>query len=312
MRLLWTFFAGFGFACLALVVSAPLLGGMALVAWTARADLWTVLAGQSYFALKDDDGRMAGRIVNVAFHPLSVVLPNDPRPRRLLVRLEVTSTAFATTSAEGRVRLDAWPVDAALDLHKPPLYTLVVPGQGASLDAEGMLMVDRGNGRHTGYALASGAWLFDSDTPIATFAIDGEHRRFAALALADEEMPAGAVAVLAYVSPQAVLRRLLVRADDPARGRFLRGAVTMTRPVARLEDSHRRVLEIPFPAGTLRLAITGDDLDLAGAEVPAGLKLTEIRPWRGGQSPPVAQAPLTPSGATTAAPRSPTMPDRGH
>ena len=53
----------------------------------------------------------------------------------------------------------------------------------------------------------------------------------------------------------------------------------MTRPVPRLEDSSHRVLEVPLPAGTLRIAFVGDDLDLAKAEVPAGLKLTEMKPW---------------------------------
>ena len=105
------------------------------------------------------------------------------------------------------------------------------------------------------------------------------HLAGSAAARAVEKVPAGAVAVLSYASAERVIRRVLISASDGARARFLRGAAAMTRPVARLEDVRRRVLEVPMGAGTLRLGINGDDLDLQGAEVPAGLKLTELKPW---------------------------------
>ena len=85
--------------------------------------------------------------------------------------------------------------------------------------------------------------------------------------------------MLTLASPQRVIRRLLISADDAGRGRFLRGSVAMTRPVPRLDDANHRVLEVPLPAGTLRIAFVGDDLNLATAEIPAGLKLTEMKPW---------------------------------
>jgi len=280
MRLIWTFFAGMLLAVIALVVTAPIVAGVGLVAWATRGDLWTVLSGPTYFAVRDDHGRLAGRSVNIAFHPMAVLVPGDPRPQRLLIRLEVATTEFAAATGDGRVRLDVWPVESVGDLRKAPLYTVVVPGRSANLDPEGMMLVERGNGRRSAYALGDGAWLYDADVPVASFVIDAEHRRYAALAQADDDMPLGAVAVLSFASPQRVIRRLLISADDAARGRFLRGSVAMTRPVARLEDAKRRVLEVPLPAGILRMAFVGDDLDLATAEIPAGLKLTELKPWR--------------------------------
>ena len=281
MRLIWTFFAGMLLAVVALAVTAPIVAGVGLITWATRGDMWTVLSGPTYFAVRDDRGRLVGRSVNVTFHPVAVVLPGDPRPQRLLVRLEVDTNELGDATGDGRVRLDAWPIEAASDLRKAPVYTVVVPGRNANLDPEGMMVVERGNGRHSAFSLSDGSWLYDADVAVAGFPLDPEHRRFAALAQADDDLPLGAVAVLTLASPQRVIRRLLISADDAGRGRFLRGSVAMTRPVPRLEDGSHRVLEVPLPAGTLRIAFVGDDLDLATAEIPAGLKLTEMKPWLG-------------------------------
>lgn len=282
MRLLWTFSAGVLFAGLVLLTSAPLLGGTALMAWLSRGPLWTTLAGQSFFAVHMVDGLMAGRSDNIAFRPLSLTLPGEGPPRRVLARLEVTATEFAESAREGRVRLDVWPLAGPEDLRKPPLYTLVVPGRGAGFDADDMLSVDHGGGRRSFYGLADGAWLFDSDTPLATFAAD-DRKRLVALAVAEDDLPAGAVAVLTYASPGRVIRRLLLAADNPERARFLRGTVPMTRAVARPLDASHRVLEVSLPAGIMRIPFAGDDLDLAAVQLPAGLRLVEVKPWNAGR-----------------------------
>jgi len=283
MRLSWTFFAGFAFAGFVLLATLPVLGGVALAGWWLRGPPWTVLSGQSYFAVRDQDGRMAGRATNIGFTPLSVLMPTDPRPRRLLMRLEVISAEFSAAIGEGRVRLDAWPIDEAKDLRQPPLYTVVVPGRAANLDPDGMLMVEHAGSRRSAYSLVDGHWLFDADVPLAAFSTEGERRRYVALAQADDDMPSGSVAVITFASSQRPIRRLLLAAQDPSRGRFLRGSISMTRPVARLDDSRQRQLEVPLASGTLRIAITGDDIDLANAQVPAGLWLAEMKAWGGGR-----------------------------
>lgn len=281
MRFAWTFYAGLAFAGLTLLISAPLWAGIFVAGWVLRGELWTTLSGESLFAVRNEDGRTSGRMINVGFRTIMVAVPGEPRPRRLLLRLEVRNpNVFAEGGGEGRVRLDAWPMDDAVDLRKPAMYTVVAPGTGATVDEDGMLVVERG-ARRSAYALASGRWLFDSDTQSARFAHENERQRHVALATADDELPAGAIAVLTYASAQSAVRRLLLTASDPLRARMLRTSVPLTRPVARHEDATGRVVELPLPAGLVRIPMVGDDLDLARATVPAGLALTEIRPWRG-------------------------------
>ena len=279
MRLWWTFLAGLQFALLVLAINAPLLGGLALAARLARGELWTTLSDQSFFAVRDDHGRLTGKMANVTYRLMNVAQPNEGRPRRLLIRLQVNTNEFASADGDGRVRLDSWIMDSPTDLRRPPLYSVVVPGREASLDNEGMMMVERGGGRRSAFSLGDGSWLFDADTPIAMFAIDAEHRRYAALAQSDDDMPPGTFAVLALSTPQHPIRRLLIGVSDPVRARFLRGSIPMTRPVARMEDIHNRVLEVPMPAGTLRIPVSGDDLDLGAALIPQGFKVTELKQW---------------------------------
>lgn len=280
MRFAWTFFAGLVFAALTLAISAPLMAGVGAVAWVLRGELWTTLSGESYFAVRDRSGRTAGQMVNVGFRTMMVAMPGQPRPSRLLVRLEVRNPdVFAADRAGGRVRLDAWALDDADDAKKPALYTILSPGTNATIDEDGLLVVDRGKMKSL-YSLSSGQWLFDSDTPTARFTLEVDRHRYAAVATAEDDLPAGAVAVVTYASPQAPVRRLLLTAADPARARILRTAVALTRPVARVDEQGVRVIEVPLPAGTLRLPMAGDDLDLKRASVPAGLGVTEIKPWR--------------------------------
>ncbi|MBC7951157.1 MAG: hypothetical protein H7Z12_04945 [Rhodospirillaceae bacterium] len=55
----------------------------------------------------------------------------------------------------------------------------------------------------------------------------------------------------------------------------------MIRPVARMDDASRRMIDLSLPAGMVRIPVTGDDLDIAKAQVPPGLALVELKPWRG-------------------------------
>lgn len=281
MRLAWTFFAGLIFAGFIFLATSPLLAiGVGIGAWAFRGQTFSALAGESVFGVRDHDGRLDGRLVNVNFRVVMVPVAGDPRPRRLLLRLAVTdSDVFASGSAAGRVRLDAWPLDGAEDVRKPALYTVVAAGRAASVEDDGTLVVEHGS-RRSVYALASGAWLYDTDSAVSSFALEGERRRVIAVSTAEDDMPAGSVAVLTYATNQAVLKRVLVTASDPARARLLRSSVALTRAVARVEDATRRTLDLPLPAGIVRIPMTGDDLDLAKAQLPVGLGLAELKPWR--------------------------------
>lgn len=281
MRFAWTFFAGLTFAGFILLATSPLLMiGVGVGTWAARGQLFNALAGESVFGVRNHAGRLEGRSINVGFRMAMVPVPGEPRPRRLLLRLEVTdSDVFAAGRAEGRVRLDAWPLEGADDLKKPALYTIVAPGRAAAVEEDGTLVVERGT-RRSIYALGSGSWLYDAESAVSSFSLEGERRRVVAVSSAEDDMPAGAVAVLTYATNQTVLKRVLLTASDPTRARLLRNSVGLSRAVARFEDATRRTLDLPLPAGTVRIPMNGDDLDLARAQMPAGLALAELRPWR--------------------------------
>lgn len=281
MRLVWTFFIGLFFAGFVMLATSPLLvAGLGLTAWVMKGEMFNALEGVSVFGLREKDGRLDGRMVNVYFQTALVMMSGDPRPRRLLLRLEVTNAdVFASRPGEGRVRLDAWPLDAAVDLTKPALYTVIAPGRSALVVDDGTMVVEHGT-RRSVYTLANGAWLYDADSAPASFAAEGERRRVVALSTVEEDMPPRTVAVLTYASSQMTLMRVMITADDPTRARLLRSSMAMIRPVARMEDASRRIIDLSLPAGMVRIPINGDDLDLAKAQVPPGLALVELKPWR--------------------------------
>lgn len=284
MRFVWTFLIGIAFAALVAAISSPLLvAGMGVAAWLKRGQVFNALDGESVFGIREVDGRLDGRMVNVGFQTLHVAVPGDPRPRRMLLRLEVTNAdVFASRLGEGRVRLDAWPLDSVADVRGPAMYTVIAPGRAATVSEDGTMTVEHGS-RRSVYALAGGQWLYDWESLPSTYAVEGERRRVVALASVEEDMPPRTIAVLTLASAQSVLKRVLIAADDPTRARLLRSSMAMIRPVPRFEDATRRTIDLSLPAGTVRIPVVGDDLDLNAAQVPPGLRLLELRPWGRGK-----------------------------
>lgn len=282
MRFVWTFLIGIAFASLVAAISSPLLvAGIGVAAWLKRGHVFNALDGESVFGIREVDGRMDGRMVNVGFQTLHVSMPGDPRPRRLLLRLEVSNAdVFSSRPGEGRVRLDAWPLDSVNDVRGAAMYTVVAPGRAATVSEDGTMTVEHG-GRRSVYALAGGQWLYDWESPPVTYAVEGERRRAVALAAVEEDMPPRTIAVLTLASAQAVFKRVLIVADDPTRARLLRSSVSMIRPVPRFEDATRRTIDLSLPAGMVRIPVVGDDLALGAAQVPQGLHLLELTPWGG-------------------------------
>jgi|GEM_PF-1908802 len=284
MRLAWTFVAGLFFAGFVLLTTSPLLlAGIATSLWLRHIELFDALAGESVFGLRLQDGRLQGRMVNVNFHTAQITMPGHPRPRRVLLRLDVINTdVFASSRAEGLVRLDAWPLESPDDLRRPPLYTIIAGGRAAAIEADGTLVVDRGE-RRSVYSLGSGQWLYDADSAVAGFTLDGDRRRVVALSGMEDDMPAATVAVLTYASAQGVLQRVLLTAQDPTRARLLRSSMSLIRPLVRMEDASRRMVDLPLTAGTVHIPVGDDRLDLTGAQIPQGLALTPLIPWNAGR-----------------------------
>lgn len=285
MRLVWTFLTGIAFAGFVMLMSSPLLlAGIGVTAWLLKGSTFNALSGESVFGVREKDGRLDGRMVNVGFQTMHVAMPGEPRPRRLLLRLETTNAdVFASRPGEGRVRLDAWPLDGVEDVTRPALYTIVAPGRSAVLTEDGTLVVEHGS-RRSVYALAGGQWLYDWESPPTSYTADGERRRTVALAAVEEDMPARSIAVLTLATAQAVLKRVMIVADDPTRARLLRSSIGMIRPVPRFDDATRRTIDLSLPAGLTRIPVVGDDLDIANAQIPQGLRLVELKAWgKGGR-----------------------------
>lgn len=284
MRSTWPFVAGIIIAGLITLVTLPVavVAGSAMVMWGRFGHEDSSMSGASSFAVREEQGRLSVRMVNHGFTTVSVPVPGEPRPRRLVVRQQV-----AAGDSSGHVRIDAWPLDSAGSLNRPPLYTVFAAGTTVTMGEDGLFWIERQAGAHasqrSAYSLASGEWLFDADTPLVAFALDGDQRRLAAMSLAEEEVAARAVASITYAASNRVLRRLLLTADDPLRARMLRATIPATRLVSRIDETGKRVLELPLPSGTVRLPVKADDLDLAAASVPAGLTLLPLDRWRGGK-----------------------------
>lgn len=278
MRSTWPFIAGMIIAGLVTVFTLPILvaTGLAMVAIGAYGHDDAVLQGGSSFALRDDHGRYTSRLINTTYNILSVPMVGEPRPRRLLVRQRIV----VGEDGEGLARLDAWPLGSPAELRKAPLYTIRAAASSAALGDDSMFWTERA-GRRTAYSLIDGNRLFDADLPLAPFVFEPEARRMAALSVADEEFSGrGGVAVITYAAPGRILRRVLLVADDPMRGNMIRATISSTRLVSFTDDVlGGRVIELPLAAGSVRVPVGLNDLDLARAMVPPGLRLVLIRQW---------------------------------
>lgn len=278
MRSTWPFFGGGIVALHFFAVTVPILAIVAIVMSLAGrlGPDEAVLGGGSSVRMRDVGGRVTMRVTNTTYAQLSVPVMGEPRPRRLLLRQHTESS----NDGEGRIRLDAWPVGMPVDLRRPPIYTIRTLGSVANVGEDGLFWTER-DGRRSAWSLADGSWLFDTDLPLAGFAFEPEIRRVAALAVADEELwSRGAVGVITYAAPGRVLRRVLLVSVNPLRGNALRATLTASRLVSYTEAGQGgRVIELPLAAGPVRIPVTASDLDIAHASVPAGLKLSPLRPW---------------------------------
>lgn len=280
MRKFWAFFAGMFFGGAVLLWTAPLVVvAVALAVMLGRTDLFSAFSGESVFGVRDQGGRLQGRLVNTTFQTIQVAAADGQRPRRLVVRLDVRDADVFSDHGRGQVRLDAWPVEAARDLMAPPLYTIQADGRSASVGDDGMLTVQHGQ-RVSAFALADGRWLADSDGPFLTLTVEGERKRLVAVAAAADDDPPGAIAVITYASPQAVMQRFLLGADDTARAVGLRSALAPARLSPRAGDGAHHILDVVSPAGMVHVPLAGDRLDGGQASLPAGMTLTEVKPWR--------------------------------
>jgi hypothetical protein len=278
MRSTWPFVAGIIIAGLVTVFTLPILvvTGFGMMALGRMGHEDGVLQGGSSFVLRDDHGRYTSRLTNTTYNILTVPMVGEPRPRRLLVR----QRTVVGEDGEGLARLDAWPMGSPAELRKEPLYTIRALAASAVIGDDSLFWTERA-GRRTAYSLADGNRLFDADLPLVQFTFEPEARRLAALSVADDEFSArGGVAVITYAAPGRILRRVVLVATDPMRGNMMRATLSSTRLVSFTDDAlGGRVIELPLAAGSVRVPVGLNDLDLARAVLPPGLKLVPLRQW---------------------------------
>jgi len=278
MRSTWPFFAGVIIAVLVTAFTLPILvaTGIAMMVIGSVGHDDSLLTDSSSFRIRDEHGRYTTRLTNTNYTIAAIPMVGEPRPRRVLLRLK---TAVGD-DGDGLARLDAWPMGSPAELRQAPLYTVRARAASASLGDDSMLWTEH-KGRRTAYSLVDGGWLFDADLPVTTFVFEPEARRMAALSVADEEYAGrGGVAVISYAAPGRVLRRVVVVADEPQRANTLRATLSATRLLSFADEAvGGRVIELPLAAGPLRIPAGINDLDLARATLPVGLRLVALRPW---------------------------------
>lgn len=294
------------------VLAAAVVLAVAGVAGMSQAATKPAAAGarsSSSFAYAEGaDGRTVD-IVNVAFAVTGSHLPGRPEEERLVLRTTVRSHAVIDeVGVESTVTVEAWPLGT--DLGRKPAWAVTLDGVEAHIADGTVLVFDRGTEEvdwWSVYALGTGAFLFDTHVPPASFSItrDVVTLRYAGLEVPPDDAAdarlreSHVVGVLAYAAPDAVRREALITCDDAERARLLRSYWDETRTLAVEEptapataaaapasEGALRALALrlvwapanPADAETVSAAVpvAADDLDLAHATLPAGL---HIAPW---------------------------------
>ncbi len=267
----------------------------------ALADSANSAQAPSSVVLGEESGAKTIEITNVTFATTGQYVPGRPQEERLLVRTTTHSReVIDEKGVEATVTVEAWPLGA--DLAAKPLYAVNLDGIGATVEDNALLVVERGTedvAWRSIYGLGTGAPLFDTFVPLLRFSLsrDVQTLRYVGFNVPpddtrDERLrDSKVVGVLAYASPERVIRQLLVTCSDPQRAALLRSYWDTTRSLSLVQEAPsgepRGILvrwdeaspasnasaPVPSPAS---IPVTGDDLDAAHAQLPACIALA---PW---------------------------------
>jgi hypothetical protein len=243
------------------------------------------------------DGSETVEIRNVSHEITGTQVPGRPPGERLVLRKTVRSKqVLGDIGMEATVTLEAWRVGE--DLRRKPLYSLTVTGdEGHTID-NALFVVERGLEETewwSVYKLGSGQHLFDTYVPLLSFSISRETvtTRYVGLeAPGDDTKDArlkqpNVVGVVTYASEDRIIREALVTCDDPKQALLLRSYADTTRAVSLVEgaDQASHTLKLTFSqnypsparAVEVRIAVRGDDLDLAHAQLAPGMHVSLLR-----------------------------------
>jgi hypothetical protein len=238
------------------------------------------------------DGTQTLEIHNVDYE-IAGPVPGRPTAELLVLRKTVQSKqVLGDIGEEATVTLESWPLGQ--DLRQKPLYAVTVSGnEGHAVDSA-LFVVSRGLEEvewWSAYKLGSGQHLFDTYVPLVKFSIarDTVKTRYAGLEIPEDDTKdarlkqPNVVAVLTYASEDRVIREALLTCDNAQKAALLRSLADATRTLSLVEDPSQptRTLKLyisedfpsPSNAVEVRIPVRNDDLDLAHAQLPAGLHL---------------------------------------
>jgi hypothetical protein len=231
------------------------------------------------------------KIANTVYEMAGGGIPGLPAGKRLVLRKTTRSTeVIGDMDIESAITVEAWPFGA--DLKQKPLYSLTVSGTRCDTIDSDLLVVSRGLAEvewWSAYRLGTGARLFDTYVPLVKFSIsrDTVTTRYVGLEVPEDDAADArlkephVVAVLTYASAERVMREVLVTASDPKQAAQLRSFADEAREVTLTGHAPALGLKLSFsqsyPAApqtvTVTIPIVHDDLNIAHAQVPAGIHL---------------------------------------
>jgi len=241
------------------------------------------------------DGSETVEIRNMSYEITGTGVPGRPSSERLLLRKTAHSKeVLGDIGVDATVTVEAWRFGD--DPAQRPLYTLTSTGTDVRTMDNALLVASRGVEEvewWSVFQLGSGKHLFDSYVPLVSFSISREtvKTRYVGLEVPpDDEADArlkqpNVVAVLTYAAEDRVIREALLTRDDTRQARLLRSYADVTRAVLAEERGASRVVRIVFTQNypsapnlvEVVIPVLKDDLDLAHAQVPAGM---HVSAWR--------------------------------
>ena len=239
---------------------------------------------------KGDDRTL--EINNVSYEVTADFVPGRPRGERLLLRKTTSSKQIlGEIGLDSTTTLEAWPLGA--DPKQKPLYVVKASAVGGQSVDSALFVAERGLEEVSWwsvYRLGTGQHLFDSYVPVISFSISRETlaSRYVGLEVPPDDTAdarlkkPNVVAVLTYASEAGVKREALLTCDDPRQALLLRSYPDTTRTLSTSEGHPPLSLKLTFESNypsppspvNITIPLTGDDLDLAHAQLPPHLHLT--------------------------------------
>lgn len=247
------------------------------------------------------DGTKSIEIQNVAYEVTNSLIPGRKQDDRLVLRKTIRSKeVVGDIDLDGKVTIEAWLLGA--DLRQKPLYSVTETGVSAQTIESDVFVIDRQLEEvawWTVHKLGNGQKLFDTYVPLVRFstARDTVTMRYAGLEVPPDDTKDSrlkephVVAVVSYASGEKVLREALLTCDDPTRAALLRSFADSSRILAdietlpdtsrdknvRLRHTLKLTISQDYPSAPnaidILIPVAGDDLDLANAKLPPGMRL---------------------------------------